>query len=149
MKKRLMFLWNTFCIISACVLIVTALFTTILFPTDSISPNVLWQMVFVSFLCTASTLLYPWEHKLKKTEFFIRVAIHYILINVIVLGFGSRFHWYQPAHFKSTLYMLIAIAVIFAIVSLISWSLSAKDAKKMNERLERYRESLHTKELDE
>ena len=86
---------------------------------------------------------------MKKTEFRIRVAIHYILINIIVLGFGSRFEWYQPAHFKSTLYMLIAIAVIFAAVSFISWSLSAKDAKKMNERLERYRESLHTKELEE
>ena len=45
--------------------------------------------------------------------------------------------------------MLIAIAVIFAIVSLISWSLSAKDAKKMNEQLEKYRESLYTKESEE
>ena len=149
MRKRLMFLWNMFCVISSCVLIVTALFTTILFPTDRISPNVLWQMVFVSALCTASTLLYPWERKMKKTEFLIRVVIHYILINAIVLGFGSRFNWYQPAHFKSTLYMLIAIAVIFAAVSVISWSLSAKDAKKMNERLEQYQENLYTKELEE
>ena len=86
---------------------------------------------------------------MKKTEFLIRVVIHYILINAIVLGFGSRFNWYQPTHLKSTLYMLIAIAVIFAAVSVISWSLSAKDAKKMNERLEQYQENLYTKELEE
>ena len=45
--------------------------------------------------------------------------------------------------------MLIAIAIIFAAVSVISWSLSAKDAKKMNERLEQYRENLYTKDFEE
>ena len=144
-----MALWNMFCIVTTCSLTATAFFTTILFPIDMTSPNVLWQILFVSALCTASTLLYPWEHKMKKTEFLIRVAIHYILINVIVLGFGYRFEWYQPTHLRSILSMLIAIAVIFAIVSLISWSLSAKDAKKMNEQLEKYRESLYTKESEE
>ncbi len=84
---------------------------------------------------------------MKKTELLIRIAIHYILINAIVLGFGSQFNWYHPTHLRSILSMLIAIAVIFAAVSVISWSLSAKDAKKMNERLEQYRESLHSKDL--
>lgn len=148
MKKRLIFLWNEFCVISTCVLTAVALSTTILFPIDVVSPNIFWQILLVSALCTASTLLYPWDRKMNKTEFCIRVAIHYILINVIVLGFGSRFEWYQPAHFRSILSMLITIAVIFAIVSFISWSLSAKDAKKMNERLEQYQESLYTKESD-
>lgn len=147
MRKRLLFLWNVFCMVSTCSLTVTALFTTVWYPEESIPPNTLWQILFVSFLCTVSTLLYPWEHKMKKTEFHIRAAIHYILINVIVLGFGSRFDWYQPAHFKSTLDMLIAIAVIFAGISFISMGRSAKDAKKMNERLEQYRENLYSKEL--
>ncbi len=149
MRKKLMALWNLFCIITTCSLTATALFTTLLFPTDKVSPNILWQILLVSALCTASTLLYPWEHKMNKTEFLIRVAIHYILINIIVLGFGRRFNWYQPTHLRSFLSMLITIAVIFAIVSLISWSRSAKDAKKMNEQLERYRENLYTKELEE
>ena len=86
---------------------------------------------------------------MKKTELLIRVAIHYILINAIVLGFGSRFEWYRPTHLRSILSMLIAIAVIFTAVSVISWSLSAKDAKKMNERLEQYQENLYNKELEE
>ena len=84
---------------------------------------------------------------MKKTELLIRIAIHYILINAIVLGFGSQFNWYHPTHLRSILSMLITIAVIFVAVSVISWSLSAKDAKKMNERLEQYRESLHSKDL--
>ena len=86
---------------------------------------------------------------MNKTEFLIRVAIHYILINVIVLVFGRRFNWYQPTHLRSILSMLITIAVIFAIVSLMSWNRSAKDAKKLNERLEQYQENLYTKDFDD
>lgn len=149
MRKRLMTSWNMFCIITTCSLTATALFTTLLFPIDSTSPNILWEILLVSALCTASTLLYSCEHKMKKTEYHIRVAIHYILINAIVMGFGRRFGWYQPTHFRGVLSMLITIAVIFVIVSLISRSLSAKDAKRMNERLEQYRENLYNKDFEE
>lgn len=148
MKKRLSFLWKQFCMISACSLAAVALFTTILFPVDSIHPNVIWQAFFVSFLCTASTLFYPWERKPKKAERYIRKAIHYILINVIVLGFGSLFEWYQPAHLRSLLSMLFTIALIFAAVSFISWQNSVQDAKKMNERLEQYQEILSPESIE-
>lgn len=144
MKKRLLFLWSEFCMIATCTLTATAFFTTLLSPVETISANTLWQVLLVSFLCTLSTLLYPWERKISKTELYIRIIIHYLLINVIVLGFGSRFGWYEPIHLTSTLSMLFSIAVIFAAVSLISWSHSAKDAKKMNERLEKYQENRGT-----
>lgn len=141
MKKRLVFLWNEFCIISTCTLIATAFFTTILSPAENISQSTLWQILFVSLLCTLSTFLYPWERKMGRAELYIRVGIHYLLINMIVLGFGSRFDWYQPIHLKSILAMLLTIAVIFAVVSYISWNRSAKDAQKMNERLEQYQDT--------
>lgn len=149
MKKRIIFIWNCFCMITACTLTATALFTTLLFPTESISPYTLWQVLITSFLCALSALLYPWERTMKKTEFRIRVCVHYILINIIVLSFGWRFEWYQPTHLRSILSMLITIAVIFCIVSLISWTRSAKDAKKMNERLEEYQKNLYDKEFEE
>lgn len=36
--------------------------------------------------------------------------------------------------------MLLTIAVIFMIVSVISWTKSAEDARRMNERLKEYRQ---------
>lgn len=141
MKKRLAFLWNKFCIISTCLLTAAAFFTTILSPAETISQNTLWQILFVSLLCALSTFLYPWERKMGRAELYIRVGIHYLLINMIVLGFGSRFDWYQPIHLKSILAMFLAIAVIFAVVSFTSWNCSAKDAKKMNERLDQYQDT--------
>ncbi len=141
MKKRLAFLWNKFCIISTCTLTAMAFFTTILSPAETISQNALWQILFVSLLCALSTFLYPWERRMGRAELYIRVGIHYLLINVIVLGFGSRFDWYQPSRLKSMLAMLLTIAVIFAVVSFFSWNRSAKDAQKMNERLEQYQDT--------
>lgn len=139
MKKRLLFLWNEFCMISTCILTAAAFFTTLLSPAETISQNTLWQILFVSFLCALSTFLYPWDRRISRTELYVRGVIQYLLINMIVLGFGSRFGWYQPIHGKSILSMVLTIAIIFAAVSFISWSHSAKDAQKMNERLEQYR----------
>lgn len=138
MKKRIHFLWNCFCMVTTCTLTATMLFTNVLFRTDSIPPNILWQILLVSFLCTASTLLYPWERAPKKIEFRIRVIIHYIIINVIVMGFGSLFDWYRITSLASVLVMLISIAAIFIFVSAASWRHSVKDTKEMNERLEEY-----------
>lgn len=135
--------------ITACVLTATALFTTVIDPVDSITPHTLWQILITSFLCALSALIYPWERAIQKTEFYIRICIHYILINIIVLGCGCRFEWYHPAHFKSVVYMLILIAVIFAIVSLIMWKNSANDARQMNEKLGQYQKNLYGKEFEE
>lgn len=149
MKRRIHFLWNCFCMITTCTLTATMLFTNVLFPVDSMPTNILWQILLVSFLCVMSTLLYPWDRALKKREFCILSGIHYIIINVIILGFGSLFEWYRITSFKSILFMLTAIAVIFVLVSAISWSHSAKDTKKMNERLEKYQNSKTAAKVEE
>ena len=138
MKKRMYFLWNSFCMITTCTLAATMLYTNVLFPTDAVTPDILWQILVVAFLCTASTLLYPWEHTPKKAEFCIRVGIHYIIINFIILFFGNWFEWYRITSFKSVLFMLVTIAVIFILVSIASSSRSLKDTKEMNERLKKY-----------
>lgn len=48
------------------------------------------------------------------------------------------FGWYDPQKPDSVIAMTVAIAVIFAIVSGISWGRSARDARRMNERLQEY-----------
>ena len=62
----------------------------------------------------------------------------YILINIIVLGFGILFDWYNYDNLLNVLTMIIMIAVIFAVVSVVSWKKSERDAKVMNEKLQKY-----------
>ncbi len=126
--------------VTTCVMAVIALFTTVVDPEEWIEPVVLWQALMVAFLCAAlSTFIFPWDRAMKKWEMRIRIAAHYLFINLIVLWFGNQFGWYRINDWISLLAMLISIAVIYAIVSCVSWHKSKQDAQKMNEGLMRYR----------
>lgn len=137
MKKTIQFLWTTFCMICTCVLTVVAIFTTLLNPTDSVEPKLLWQILLVSLLCTLSTL---YKFGRKKSKFSVCVIFHYILINAIVLISGALFEWYRPDNFESLIKMLISITVTYVIISVISWRNSVREAKELNEKLAQYQE---------
>ncbi|MDE5591233.1 MAG: DUF3021 domain-containing protein, partial [Acetatifactor sp.] len=45
---------------------------------------------------------------------------------------------YNPKSVVSVVAMMVTIAIIFVVVSCVSWTRSARDAKKMNEKLKEY-----------
>lgn len=124
--------------ITSCMVIAVALFVTVFDPTERIEAVILWQIPAVAALLSLITLIHPWDRPLKKAGTAVRIVIHYLLVNVIVLGAGYVFNWYNPQSAKSVIIMVITIAVIFAIVSGVSWGRSARDARQMNERLQEY-----------
>lgn len=138
--RKIRFLFNAFSRVTACVVIAVAAFTTILEPTDTVEAAVLWQIPAVSALCALTCLIYPWDRTLGKAEMGIRTLIHYLLINGIVLGAGFWFRWYRIDRIQSIAAMLITIALIFALVSAVTWAQRAEEAKRMNERLREYQE---------
>ncbi|WP_300774862.1 DUF3021 domain-containing protein [uncultured Acetatifactor sp.] len=138
--RKIRFLFNVFSRVTACVVIAVAAFTTILEPTDTVETAVLWQIPAVSALCALTCLIYPWDRTLGKAEMGIRTLIHYLLINGIVLGAGFWFRWYRIDRIQSIAAMLITIALIFALVSAVTWAQRAEEAKRMNERLREYQE---------
>ncbi len=137
-RRKIEFLFHIFSMITSCMVIAVALFTTVINPTERILSTTLWQIVAVAAVLTVPSLIYPWDRSMGKTEIAVRTVIHYVLVNVIVLVSGRMFDWYSAEDALSVAAMLVTIAVIFAIVSGISWSKSARDAKRMNERLKGY-----------
>lgn len=146
MKRRIKFLWEVFSMILACVVIVVGIFTTIVNPIERVESVIFCQMAVVSFVCALSCFIFPWDCVMKKKEIVIRTGIHYLLINLIVLGAGSLFGWYQVKDLKSLLAMMISIASIYAIVSGAAWRRTAQDTKRLNEKLEQYRGKKHEKQ---
>lgn len=138
MKGKLTFLWNRFCMLSTCILAFIALFTALTKPEEPQSPQLLWQILVMAFLCTLCSLIYPWGRTVKRAELAVRIGVHYILINLIVLGLGSAFGWCRLSHPKSVITILASTTVVFILVSAASWSRSAVSAKKMNKRLKHY-----------
>lgn len=135
--KKLSFLVSVFIKITTCVELATAFFATVWNGSKTVDSVILWQIPLVSFLCTISTLIYSGEKNMRKAEWVIRVFLHYIIINVIVLGSGHLFCWYDIESVGSVFAMIIVIALIFAIVSISSWKKSYKEAEQMNEKLKK------------
>lgn len=136
--KRLRFLFQIYAMVMTSVTFAVAVFTTIISPAEMIETKLLWQMILVSGLCTLTSLIYPWNREMGKVEMIVKTVIHYILINVIVLGSGALFYWYDPTQIYSIMTMVFTIAVIFGSITAGSWKKAALDAARMNERLEEY-----------
>lgn len=139
--RKLKFVLSLFATVNASVLIACAVFTTIITPTDAINPMTLWQIPFVSLLCSCTALVHPWDTAVGKTKTKIHIFVQYLLINLVVLGAGGLFQWYDITDFKSVFSMIAAIALIFAGVSEVTWKKSAKVAQRMNEKLKEYNSS--------
>lgn len=138
--KKVRSIFQIFTMVTSCVLVAVALFTTVFQHSESMNPMVLWQIPAVSMLCALGCLIYPEDLIVTKKAMGIRIFLHYLYINAVVLASGRLFDWYDVKNVKSVLYMMVTIAVIFALVSAISWSREAREAKRMNERLQQYQQ---------
>ena len=85
-------------------------------------------------------LLYPVNKELSKKQLGIRRIIHYLYINVIVLGCGYCFKWFFIEDIKRLVSILFLIAAIFVVVSFVMWSGDKRISKELNERLKDYQE---------
>ncbi len=136
--KKVNFIFRIFSMVTSCVIVAVAFFTTFLSPEDSLNPMILWQIPAISMLCALGCLIYPWDVKMSKVETGVRIFLHYLYINAVVLISGLLFDWYNVKSVKSVLYMVLTIAVIFTVVSVISWRRETEVAKCMNEKLQEY-----------
>lgn len=136
--KKIRFLVQIFTMVMTGVVFAVAVFTLVINPTETVETKLFWQMPLVSALCTLTSLIYPGNREMGKEELLVKMLIHYILINVIVLGGGAFFRWYDPSQLGHIAAMILAITLIFGVVTAISWKKSAADAARMNEKLEEY-----------
>lgn len=140
--KKIRFLMRIFTMVLTGVVFAVGVFTIVINPTETVETKLFWQMPLVSALCTLTSLIYPWDREMSKTEAIIKTLIHYVLVNVFVLGGGALFYWYDPSQLRNIAAMMLAIALIFAVISVISWRKSAADAARMNKKLEEYQKKM-------
>lgn len=138
MKNKIKTVLYTFVFVTTCVLFATALFTTI-FNAESgvVGTDTLWQILGVSGLCSAGSLIYP-EHDVGKKTIVCLKIVHYIYVNVVVLGCGIRFDWFDRNSIPMVVAMVMLIAGIFLAVSAVMWKSAKNKAILMNERLVEY-----------
>lgn len=120
------------------ILLVAAIFITVFWGWDNkLNVMILWQILLVAVVCTMGSLLFLLGNgkELSKKAMLGRMILYYIYINVAVLALGWYFEWYTLNNWQQVLGMVVAIAVVFFAVEIISYRAENRMAQRMNERL--------------
>lgn len=136
--RRLKELAAIFTRVTTGIVIASTIFIGIFFGFDLVTGNILWQVLACALICTLGSLIYP-SKELSKNVMAILTVIYYIYINIIVLGCGLLFGWFNIRRLGMVIMMLILIALVFIVVWGISIYKSKRLADEMNRRLEMYR----------
>lgn len=128
-----------FACVTTCVVFVTAVYISIFWKQASLGVEILWQILFVSFLCSLVILVYPDREVSMKTAVVI-TALHYIEVNLVVMGCGLWFEWFYADNLPMIFAMLFVIALVFVLITAVMWARDRRVAANINERLKKYQD---------
>lgn len=95
------------------------------------------EILSIGILCGISTELLLPQRESHTAEVWIRLILHYILINGIVLVCGYFYEWYS-LNPQSVLLMCATSAGVYAFTFFQNYYKDKKTSDEMNEKLKRY-----------
>lgn len=147
MKERIIRLFRLISCITFGTLIATAVWSYISFAVNGESiinaaiPYVtLWQIVIVGAVCGTGSELILGVKEASPLEEKIRLAVHYVFINLAVLFCGYKFGWYKLS-FGGVMLMLLTSAAVYAFTFCLGFHSSRRTADKLTKKLEEYNKS--------
>lgn len=124
-----------FLYITTGILIVTATMYTIL-GEETMPVNTLWKILLAGVLTTGVTICFkPW-----KDWGYVGFLLHYLALCVVMVVCGSMFGWIKFSLF-GILFMMIDVAIVYAIAFGAYLLVDLRQAKEINEKLkEKYKD---------
>lgn len=139
MLEKIKVLLDVFGKITLGVLFATAIFITVFWGSDAqIGVAVLWQVLIVSAICSAPTVLFPTDSRkeVSKRAMFFGQLFYFLFVNVVVLGLGNLFGWFSFQNPYMVLLMEILIIAVHCTVSIVCYLNDRATAQNMNEKLQ-------------
>lgn len=106
---------------------------------ESISIRELMQIPLAAFVTALVTAVIYSKETMMKKEFNIRMAVHYILLCVIMVIFGTAFGWVS-FDLAGVMTIVISTAAIYAFTFAGAYLSSKSEAEKLNKALKSKRE---------
>lgn len=100
----------------------------------------LWQIVIVGAICGIGTELILGGGEVSPLKEKIRLAIHYVFINLVVLFCGYKFGWYALS-VEGVLLMMLTSAIIYAFTFFLGFYKNRRTAEKLTEKLKEYNQT--------
>ncbi len=137
MKEYIKNTLYTFCLINTGSMLGAALFISIFYSSEIKYDNILWRIAIISLLISIiNTALFS-KDKLSKKEFIIRIILHYILVNVVVIGSAYIFKWINNS-MSQIISLIIIILAVYVFVFLSTYQSDKQAAEKLNEKISEY-----------
>lgn len=126
---------QTFAYVTTGIIISTSIFITIFVPGLRFTILLLWQIIAMSAVCAFGNLIYYYKEVLSKGQMRVRIACHYLYINLVVLSGSFLWGWLTPGLIPEFLLMLLLIAVVYVIITFVIFRQEMKIAESINREL--------------
>lgn len=137
MKEYIKNTLYAFCFINTGSMIGAASFISIFYGGQIEYSNLLWQIASLSLIIAIFNTIFFSKDQLNKKEFIVRMIIHYILINVVIIGGSYIFDWNDNS-INQIIGLMIIILCVYAFVFLVTYKSDKNDAEKLNEKISEY-----------
>jgi hypothetical protein len=126
--------------------IAATIFITIFASNSSLRFYLLWQIIGMSLACACGNLIYFSKGVLGKKQMKVRIALHYLYINVMVIGGGLLWEWLTPSFIAEVIVMFLLIVAVYVSIMLITFRQEKRTAELLNRRLKKLYPSEEEKE---
>lgn len=145
MKDTVKLVITHFFIISTGVLFIISLSNLLFDGNEPLKPELPWQILLTGLLTALPSLLFSFKKEPTKKQFQLRVAIHFIVIETIVMTEGILFEWYED--FISALVLFFVILAVYIFVWVYSYFMNIHLARDINAALKRFNEDEDSDEM--
>ncbi|MDE6601732.1 MAG: DUF3021 family protein [Lachnospiraceae bacterium] len=138
MKKRITELLLTFCMVTTGSVFVCAVYNNVFWPQGTfLESDILWQLLALALVCSLGNFIHPYR-EISRRRAVVNKVLHYLYINVVVIGSGYLFAWMDIGNLFMLAVMVLGIAVVFVAVSSVIWGLHKRESENLNRKLKEY-----------
>lgn len=113
----------------------TTIFLAIFYPGISLYPGLLLQITAMALVCALGNLIFYSKYEISKHQMLIRIIVHFIYINIIVISGAFLWKWVTPGILAQFFTLLVMLELVYAIVMVINIRIGKREAEIMNKRL--------------
>lgn len=141
MKKRIVELLLTFCMITTGSVFVCVVYNEVFWPQGVyIEKRLLWQLLATAFVCSMGNFIHSYR-EVSRRQMMINGGLHYLYINTVVMGCGYWFGWIDKNNFFMAAVMALGILIVFAVVFFAMLRLHVRESENLNRKLREYQEA--------
>ncbi|KOR89284.1 DUF3021 family protein [Paenibacillus solani] len=126
-----------FLIIFASIIIIIAILRQIYAPEASFELNTIFTIMAFSFLGALTGIILYTPHAISENKMRLRMIFHFLFLETLLISLAVLLNLVYGTF--DILLLALEIAVVYAIVRLLTYKKDKKEAQKINERLKTFK----------